>query len=392
MKISEIQIDEFTYELEDVGNSHGHQVYDPGNTLETPGFILTIRTADGLEGTYRSITYARSMITQIEMAAAEFLVGRDPLEREGIWQDIWRGLRHSDHMGLGPIDIALWDLAGKHYGASVSELLGGYRSELPAYASTFFADEAPDGLSSPDAFADFAEECLDRGYPAFKLHGHPDGRPESDIELCRAVSERVGDEMDLMLDPASNYETYMDTLEVGRALDEFGFYWYEDPMSETGQSMNLSKNLTRELRTPLLGLEHVRSGPFGRVDHMAAEAVELVRADVHQDGGVTGAMKIARAAEAFGLDVELHLGGPATMHCMSAIRNTNYFEHALVHPRDVNWMNQKAFAGAVESVSDDGTVTVPDGPGLGVEIDWEYVEARRTGRTLIDSTSEGEAV
>ena len=391
MQIAEVELHEFTYELEDVGSWHGHQVYDPGTTIEPPGLVVTIRTTDGLEGHYRAVTFSKQMRVGIEAAAPEFLIGRDPLEREGIWQELWRGFRHTDHMCIGPIDVALWDLAGKQYGESVSALLGGYRETLPAYASTFFMDDAPDGLSSPAAFADYAESCLEDGYEGFKIHGHPAGDPDTDIEVCRAVADRVGDRMDLMLDPASNYRTYRDSLSVGRALDDCGFYWYEDPMADTGHSINAAKNLTRELETPMLGLEHVRTGPFGRADHIAAEAAEMVRADVGQDGGITGTMKIAHAAEAMGVDVEYHLGGPATLHCMSATRNTNYFEHALLHPRDIEWMNHQGFLQNPDAVSD-GYATVPDGPGLGVEIDWEFVEARRTDRVVIDSTGGGATV
>jgi L-alanine-DL-glutamate epimerase-like enolase superfamily enzyme len=89
-------------------------------------------------------------------------------------------------------------------------------------------------------------------------------------------------------------------------------------------------------------------------------------------------MKIANVAEAFGLDVEFHLGGPATLHCLSAIRNTNYFEHSLVHPQGIEWMNQQGFADPVETLTDHGTIPVPNGPGLGVEIDWDLVEDRKT--------------
>lgn len=179
------------------------------------------------------------------------------------------------------------------------------------------------------------------GYPGFKIHGYPKRDVETDVAICRAVADSVDNEMDSMLDPASGYSTYREALRVGQVLNELGFYWYEDPMADTGQSINANKNLTRKLGTPLLGLEHVRTGPFGRADHMAVEAVELVRADVHQDGGITGAMKIANVAEAFGLDIELHIGGPATLHCMSAMRNANYFEHSLVHPQGVDWINQR---------------------------------------------------
>jgi L-alanine-DL-glutamate epimerase-like enolase superfamily enzyme len=358
-------------------------VYEPGSTLEPPGFVLTVRTRDGLEGHYRGFMYTAPMITQIKMGAPEFLIGRDPLNREGIWQDFWRAFRVTDHLGLGPMDIALWDLAGKYYDEPVSALLGGYRDRVPAYASTYTGDRAEDGLSSSEAYADFAEACLADGYPAFKIHAF--GDPARDIEVCRAVAEAVGDEMDLMLDPASEYQTYGETLRVGRVLDDLGYFWYEDPMSDTGQSVRMARRLARDLDTPILGMEHVRTGSFGAADHMAADALDLVRGDVHLDGGITGVMKIANVAEAFGVDVELHVGGPAHLHCMSAIRNTNYFEDGLLHPQ-IEWMGDQGFVGEVETLEEDGTITVPDGPGLGVEIDWEFVEEREVRPALLDET------
>ena len=384
MRISEVEIHEFNYQLEDVGSSHGHQVYEPGSTLAQPGFVLTIRTADGLEGHYRGYPFVKPMIAQVEMAAAGSLIGRDPLEREGIWQDLWVGFRHTDHLGMGPIDIALWDLAGKHHDVPVSTLLGGYREEIPAYASTFFLDEQPDGLSSPENAAAFAEDCLADGFRGFKLHGHPAGRPDVDIDFCTAIAEAVGDEMDLMLDPASEYDTYAQALKVGRALDDLGFFWYEDPMADTGQSMHMTGKLVDELDTPMLGVEHVRTGPYGRAENLKQDALDMVRADTHLDGGITGVMKMAHVTEAFGLDVELHLGGPSTLHCLSAIRNTNYFERALVHPQGIEWAADQALRTDVEHI-EDGHATVPDGPGLGVEIDWDFVEEHRTDHTLIDS-------
>jgi L-alanine-DL-glutamate epimerase-like enolase superfamily enzyme len=383
MRITELELHTFDYELEDVGVSGGHQVYEPGNTLDQPGFVLTVRTADGLEGHYRGIVFVAPMLTQIRMAAGQ-LQGRDPLEREGIWQDLWTGFRHTDHLGLGPIDVALWDLAGKHYGAPVSELLGGYREEIPAYASTFFMDDEPDGLSSPEAVGAFAAECEEAGYPGFKLHGDPRGDPDRDIAACRAAREAAPD-VALMLDPSSEYETYGDTLRVGRALDDLEFAWYEDPMADTGQSLQAMKRLTRDLDTPVLGAEHVRTGPFGHADHLVEGACDLVRADVHLDGGITGVMKMARATEALGSDVELHLGGPATLHCLSAVRNAGYFERALCHPQGIEWMADQGFEESPETV-EDGVVTVPEGPGLGVEVDWAFVERRGTGHEVLDGS------
>lgn len=384
MRINEVEITDFTYRVEDASSGGEHLHYEPGESVTMPGFVLTIRTGEGVEGHYRAFLFTPPMRSQVEMMARGYLIGRDPLKREGIWQDLWKAFRHTDHLGLGPIDIALWDLAGNYYEESVSTLLGGYRDRVPAYASTFFGDSHPDGLSSPEAYASFARTCHEKGYGGFKIH--PFGEPQRDIEICRAVAEAVGDEMDLMLDPSSEYNTYAETLRVGRVLDELEFSWYEDPMADTGQSIAMGSKLSNDLDTPILGAEHVRTGHFGRADHIAADALDFVRADAHLDGGITSVMKIASVAEAFGLDVELHVGGPAHIHCLSAIRNSNYYEHGLLHP-ETEWMSAQGFVEPVEKLADDGTIPVPDSPGLGIGIDWDLIEERSTGRTVIDEPS-----
>lgn len=198
MTIEEVEIHEFTYEMEDVSPRPGGEiVYVPGGKIEPPGYMVTIRTDTGLEGHYRAHMWTGVGVEQIKSVASQFLIGRNPLERQAIWNDLRRQLRHTDHNALGAIDNALWDLAGKYFDTSVANLLGGQvRDSVPAYASTLSGNPERD---TPERYADFAEECLEKGYPAFKIHPH--GEPDADIEICRAVAERVGDEMDLMLDP-----------------------------------------------------------------------------------------------------------------------------------------------------------------------------------------------
>ena len=106
---------------------------------------------------------------------AKYLIGKNPLEREQIYNDLKRALRKDDRMGIGSIDIALWDIAGKLYDAPIYELLGGFRKTLPAYASTYHGDENG-GLDTPEDFAEFAVQCREMGYPAFKIHGWGTGR------------------------------------------------------------------------------------------------------------------------------------------------------------------------------------------------------------------------
>ncbi|WP_129115329.1 mandelate racemase family protein [Halegenticoccus tardaugens] len=382
-KITRIESTEFRYPLEDVGTDENgfNLIYSPGETTERKLFALRVHTDEGIAGEY--VGGNSPAAAQIN-TFADYLVGKNPLARERHWSEIKRALRKYDRMGMGPIDIVLWDFAGKYYDAPIHELLGTYRTRLPAYASTYHGDESG-GLDSPESYADFAEECLEMGYPGFKIHGWGGGDGARDvdreIETVHAVGERVGTEMDLMLDPACELETFGDALKVGRACDEEDFFWFEDPFRDGGISQHAHRKLRDFLDTPVLQSEHVR-GLEPHSDFIAADATDFVRADPEYDAGITGAMKIARVAEGFGLDVEFHAPGPAQRHCIAAARNANYYELALVHPKCQNTqppVYADGYSDMLDAIDSNGTVPVPEGPGLGVEYDWEYIEEHRTG-------------
>ncbi|PSP95449.1 mandelate racemase [Halobacteriales archaeon QS_4_62_28] len=383
LEIERIESTEFSFPLEDVGTDGNgfNPVYDPGSQMERKLFAIEIFTNEGITGRY--VGGNSPGAAQINMFA-DYLIGKNPLHRERLWSEVKRALRKYDRMGIGPIDIALWDIAGKYHDAPIHELLGSYRTELPTYASTYFGD-TNGGLDSPEAFADFGETCRNLGYGGYKIHSwggsDEDRNIDREVAMVREVGERVGDDMDLMLDPACEYETYADALKVGRALDEQGYFWYEDPYRDGGISMHAHERLNDALDTPVLQTEHVR-GLELHSDFVAQGATDFVRADPEYDGGITGAMKIAHVAEGFGLDVEFHATGPAQRHCMAATRNTNYYELSLVHPNCENTL-PPVYAGdysdALGTVSSDGTVPVPDDPGLGIEYDWDFIEANATG-------------
>src|SRR6266542_3764533 len=131
---------------------------------------------------------------------------------------------------------------------------------------------------------------------------------------------------------------------------------------------------------PLLMTEHVRSLE-PHVDFALAEATDFLRGDVGYDG-ITGVMKLAHAAEGLGLDIEFHGPGPAQRQCMAAVRNTNYYEMGLVHPHAPashdSQLYKDGYRDTLDAIDSDGCVPVPQGPGLGVEIDWEWVAHNRT--------------
>lgn len=379
--IQRVEIHEFTYEATDIGMDAGgfDFVYVPGHKQPISKYAMVIETDDGSRGEYVGLWGATPMALGQTKMLAPHLIGRNALQRELIFDDFKRALRQYDHMGYGMIDICLWDLAGKRFGASITELLGGYRKKLPTYASTMHGDRH-DGLSSPQAYVDFAKQCYEMGYRSFKIHGWCEGNVREETEALLALGKAVGDRMSLFYDPACHLRTFADMLALGKACDEAGFAWYEDPGRDTGASQFAHKRLREMIKTPLLMTEHVR-GIEPKADFAIAGATDILRADPEYDLGITGVMKIAHFSESIGMDVEIHACGPAHRHCMAAIRNTNYYELALVSPKCSNPLPPVYSCGytdQLEGVDRDGCFPVPEGHGLGVTYDWDFISNHRT--------------
>jgi L-alanine-DL-glutamate epimerase-like enolase superfamily enzyme len=377
-RITRVAVTHYAYEIADVEEARAaYWTYRSGSRLRVEDAVTVVETDAGISGEAPGAIDSRS---------ARYLLGRDALGREQIWQDLKAAHRGSGNAPPEAADTVLWDLAGKLFDAPVYELLGGgWRLRIPCYASTYHGGAAG-GLATPEGYADYARACHDEhGYPAFKIHAW--GDPEREVETVLAVREAVGDSVDLMLDPGGAYRTFADVLRVGRACDEAGYFWYEDPFRGGGFSMYAHLKLKEFVKTPLLVGEHIR-GLEAKGDLIHSRAADYIRSSTYEEGGITGVMKTAALAEAFGLDVELHGGGLAHRHCMAAIRNSNYYELGLVHPEitddkpriyeDPRWLD------LIDSVDSDGCVEVPTGPGLGVPIDWAWVDAHKSGVSVYE--------
>ncbi|MCB9152181.1 MAG: mandelate racemase [Caldilineaceae bacterium] len=384
--INRVEIYAFTFEVENLGlGIHsaagvGNMIYRAGSKLTCSRFAVRIICDDGAQGEY--VTHwvgTPSTLGQMQMLAPN-LLGRNPEQRELIYDDLKREVRAYDHMGHGALDIALWDLAGKKYNISVAAMLGGFRTRLPTYASTYHGQLEAGGLDTPAAFADYAQQCQEQGFAGFKIHGWHDGDARKEARNVLLVRERVGDQMQLMLDPACQLRTYLDALYVGRACDEANYLWYEDPYRDSGVAALGHQRLREKLRTPILVSEHVR-GLEQKANFLIAGGCDMIHADPEYDMGITGAMKIAHLCEALGLDVQMHACGPAHRAVISAIRNTHFYEMALMGPGMPNCVPPIytcGYSDQPENLGADGCVPVPDGPGLGVEYDWEFIERNRS--------------
>ena len=387
--ITRIELIVFEIQIENIGSDRaGFGVfYQPGPGSTQTRFAVKIYTDDDVIGEYIPPRSRVGVIMPASAALAHLLIGKPALQREHHYQAMRRATMHVGEVGIGALDIALWDLAGKYHDAPISQLLGGYRERLPAYASTILGDRHADGLSSPEAYADFAERCLEMGYPAYKIHGWKEGDVAEESAILRAVGERVGGKMDIMYDAANHLTTLADAIKVGKVCDEYNYYWYEDPYGDGGISIHGHRKLKEHVKTPLLITEHVRNLET-TTDIAVAGATDFLRADPDYDGGITGSYKTAIAAEALGMDMEVHSCGPAMRQLMAALKNSNYYEVNLVHSRADNPWHLPVYADdysdELDCIDTQGYVPVPTDPGLGVTYDWNYVEAHTLETRVIE--------
>ncbi len=377
-KITSIEVHEFKFEKLDIArHEDGGIAYSPGARSERTAYAIRILTDTGPVGEFVGGMPADYAALP---SFVDFLIGTNALQREWIYTRVGHATR-MNRVGLAPIDIALWDLAGKYHGAPIHQLLGGYKETLPTYVATLHGEEGrTGGLDSPESYADFAQQCLEAGYPGYKIHGWENGHVPREIETVHKVAERVGGRMDMMLDPYNALVTFGDAVKLGRACDEAEYFWYEDPFLDMGTSMFAHRKLRQLIRTPLLISEHIR-GVEPHVDFMVAEATDFIRGDVAFEG-ITGVMKVAHAAEGLGLDIEFHSPGPAQRQCVAAIRNTNYYELSGSHPKAPNYnyvpVYKDDYRDELDAADENGNFPVPQGPGLGVEYDWDLIAKWRT--------------
>lgn len=368
MNIAKIEITSFTWQVEGIVHARAYH-YDPAGTLTFGGSALRITADDGTAGEYAGWRAD----PQAVIGAAGRYLGQNAMDRERFYQ----GMKNSPVMAV--YDIALWDLAGKRTGLPVHALIGTYRTHVPAYASTI--DGAVTGpLSTPESFADFADECREMGYRGFKIHpmAWPDVRTH--VQTVLAVGKRVGGRMDMMIDPYCLFPTFADALKIGRACDEAGFFWLEDPYSDGGVTPFSHARLRELIQTPLLQGEQVATVEQ-RMALVLEKATDYLRADLGRHG-LTGSLKLAHAAEAVGMDIEPHRSGPAELHFLAAVKNANYYEVVWVHPVMRNSeppIYKNVSITGLDCIDAAGMVAVPDGPGLGIEYDWDYIDRHATG-------------
>ena len=352
----------------DARPQYGGREPGPGEPRQWDYLVTTVSTDEGIDG--HSMMWglngeARGLGHLLRDVFSATLIGADPTAVEARWQELRDKTRStyplSDSL-VCLLDVAFWDILGKATGRPIVDLLGRYRDEIPAYASPSAFDSLTVEGTIAEAMA--VKAAGFRGYKLWSVLG-----PKDDIPRLRAAREAVGPDFPLMADAGGLYR-YVEAIEVGHVLDDLNYRWFEEPIPD--YHIPVLRRLADELRTPILAGE--KTTPLGYLpEYVRQNAVDIVRGDVLMKAGIAGMRKLAILSELHGYDLEIHgtltpLLDIANLHVSGAIRNSQFAE--------VFWEPYYRFGlkGSPLVPDADGMLKVPTAPGLGVDLDWDWLD------------------
>lgn len=295
-------------------------------------------------------------------------LGEDPLMTERMWHLVWEvdRIEEMPMRLLGAVDLLCWDVKSQVAGLPIYQLLGGWNRVVPAYASTVTWPTLAD-------YERHIRHCMDIGFTAFKLHAW--GDVKRDIELIRALRRWTGPDAALMFDGSAGWD-YVDALTVGKALQDEGYLWYEEPMREF--YLGAYVKLCEKLDIPILAAETSDGAHFNMASWIEARALDMTRVSSIYKGGFTGAMKIAQMSDSFGMRCQVHGMGLANAQICAAIRHNDYYEQLVMDTAQIDGLKDLGPLAVVE-----GNLTVSDEPGLGYHADPAALDATALAKVAV---------
>jgi D-galactarolactone cycloisomerase len=380
MRISEIRSHVIQYPLEEE-LGYSQQYY----TMRT-AHIVEVITDQGLVGwgeCFGGGGVALANRTIVEQTIAPMLIGMNPLDREVIWHKVYNLLRDHGQKGmpiqsLSGIDIALWDIAGKALNLPLYQLLGGaFRQTIPAYGYGMMLQRVDD---LAERFAAESAAIIEQGFKAVKMKI---GRgPKEDIELVEAVRGSIGPDIKLMVD-ANHAYTAREAIPLGRALEQLDVYWFEEPV--TSEDHQGYRDLCLALDMNIAGGE----GEFTRWgfrDLIEKRCVDLLQPEVCGLGGITEYLKVLALAHTHFVPVINHVWGSAVavavnLHLLAALPDLPGGAHPvqpmLEYDTTPNRFREELLLESLDILDqvkeNGGFVSLPQGPGLGIEVDREFL-------------------
>ncbi len=347
--------------------------------------IVELITDDGVIGWGEALCHGLQppeiAATIVQTALKPLLIGADPFDVDALWERMYNRTRPFGQKGAVPnaisaVDIAIWDCLGKALGKPVHKLLGGsYRTSVQPYATGFYRREG--GNYPAEAMAE-ARRHLGNGFTAMKLKiGFG---LEEDIAYVNSVREAVGPDAKLMVD--ANHAYNLGTARrLLKAIEPARIHWFEEPISpEDIDGYCELKNLTDI---------HLAAGEneftkFGFRDWISRRAVDILQPDLCSAGGFTECRKISAIAQAWHMPIVPHvwaggIGLAASLQFIATLPPAplalHPIEPMLEYDQSTHPFRHDLIFGAISMR--DGRVAIPDGPGLGIEVNRDVLERYR---------------
>ncbi|MCL6415113.1 mandelate racemase/muconate lactonizing enzyme family protein [Aestuariirhabdus sp. Z084] len=311
-------------------------------------------------------------------AMSSMVIGRNPLDIEPIWLDIYNQYRDQGQRGviqtaLSGIDIALWDIAGQHFQAPIYQLMGGaFRTSIPAYATGGFR---PTGQDHAESCAKEMAGYVAEGFGAVKIKiGYG---LASDLATIKAVREAIGPDIELMIDANHGYDA-IDAIALGREAAQYNIAWFEEPV--VPEALAAYRDVRAAQPIPVAAGE-TWHGRWAMDQALNQRCVDILQPDICGLGGLSEGRKIITLADTYQVRLVPHVWGTAV-----ALAAGLHF-HAILPPsppshesrspllefdRTHNPFRQAIVETPIEHHQ--GRVKVPDGPGLGIEINREALQ------------------
>ena len=350
-----------------------HASWDTKPRTSFDATIVRVTTDEGLTG-------VGSGDTMSGFAGHErFFIGEDPMAIERHYRILSNIQFHYGR--CWPLDLALWDLAGKITGQPVWKLLGGLSNKVPAYASS-------GTLRQPAALADAAEVYLGQGFKALKIRFHR-GDWRADIKALEAVRARVGTKLDLMVDCNQGWRmswdayspwSLKDAVPVARELEKLGVYWMEEPLHRSDREG--MRRLREMVDIRIAGGEMTRELYEFR-DLIRDGCLDVLQPDAALVGGITGLRRVAAMAQENNLVFTPHtwtngMGVMANCHLTAGLADAPFIEFPY-DPPEWSLPRRDFMMETPLSVDADGMITLSDAPGLGYALDEAQLAQTRIG-------------
>lgn len=344
--------------------------------------LVELETADGIVGWGECYGPSAVAKTFIDSQLAPRVIGRDPFDVEVVWEDLYNRIKDYGPKGMSiaaisGIDIALWDIIGKTVGKPVHKLIGGaFRTEVSAYATGMYFIDMDNLVREA---VEEAEGYARDGFRAMKMKIGL-GSIKRDIERVAAVRTAIGPDIKLMVD-ANHSLSVPAAIRMGRALEELDIEWFEEPISP--EDIDGYVAVSSALDIAVAGGENEFTR-WGFKDAITRKAMDIVQPDVCAAGGITECKKIAAMATAHGVECVPHAWGSAvglaaTIHFLASIPDQPPCLFP-VPPMLEFEQEENPFRDHLATepiIQQNGIVRVPDGPGLGIEVDRAVIDRYR---------------